>query len=139
MRLEKLRERLESIKDFYYDYLIYPIKDVYRGFSNILKYSRIIWNDRWYDQMFTYNLLIFKLKDNIKNWDKSHYIGKEFTKKRMIIIVKKLEEYEGTSFKISYDYSVKKKYSKKEHQELQKKLLQETWTRLGRNMCRFWD
>ena len=60
----------------------------------IWKYRNIIWKDRWYDYSYIIELLKFKLKDNIKNWDNAHYIGSDFTKKRMIVILKRIEEFD---------------------------------------------
>ena len=108
------------------------------GIKNLWNYKSVIWNDRWYDYSFIIKLLEFKLKDTIKNWDKAHYVGSDFTKLRMQINLNRIEEYQVNLENIQELYYLKK-IDKKEYIRLKDELLNKTWKSLGRNITRFWD
>ena len=115
--------------------ILYNIKN---GIKNLWTYKSIIWNDRWYDYSYIFKLLEFKLKDTIKNWDKAHYVGSEFTKLRMQIILNRIQEYQ-TNLENLQELYFTKKISKSEYIVLKEELLNKTWKTLGRNITRFWD
>lgn len=119
-------------------YILDPIYNIKNGVKNLWKFKFIIWNDRWYDYSYFIKLIKFKLQDNINNWHKSHYIGSEFTKKRMIIILKRIEEYE-TNLDNLHELYYTKKMTRDKYKKLKKKLINKTWGALGRNITRFWD
>lgn len=129
----------EDIKFWYNNLYIFDLwYNLKNGIKNFWKYKGVIWKDRWYDYSFIIELLKFKLKDNIKNWDKAHYVGSDFTKKRMIVLLKRIEEFDSNLENLQELY-YKKKISKKKYNELKKELLMLTWFSLGRNIQRFWD
>lgn len=113
----------------------YNIKN---AIKNYFKYRKVISNDRWYDYQFIFNLLEFKLKDNIKNWDKAHYVGSNFTKLRMQIILNRIEEYQ-TNLETLQELYYLKKISKEQYLFEKNKLLDKTWKTFGKNITRFWD
>ena len=92
MKWKDIKEDIEIWYNnlFIFDYF-YNIK---HGIKNFWKYKSVIWNDRWYDYQYIFSLLEFKLKDTIKNWDNAHYVGSEFTKKRMQVLLNRIEEYQ---------------------------------------------
>lgn len=137
------RKRFEDLKDdltywFWnlsiFDY-IYNIKN---GVKNFWNYKSVIWNDRWYDHSYIIAVLKFKLQQNIKQWDKAHYVGSEFTKGRMIICLQRIEEFD-TNLENLQELWYTKKITKDEFNKLKKELLMKTWYSLGRNIQRFWD
>lgn len=137
------RKRFEDLKDdltywFWnlsiFDY-IYNIKN---GVKNFWNYKSVIWNDRWYDHSYIIAVLKFKLQQNIKQWDKAHYVGSEFTKGRMIICLQRIEEFD-TNLENLQEMFYTKKITKDEFNKLKKELLMKTWYSLGRNIQRFWD
>lgn len=114
------------------------IRDIKVGISNFWKYRKIIWNDRWWDYDFTLKMIRFKLNDNIQNWDKSHYVGFEFTKKRMIVLLKRLDLFEEEIEELQYMY-FRMLISKDEYLKRKNIIIHKCWFSLGRNIRRFWD
>ncbi len=130
---------LEDIKYWYYNLFIFDVLyNIKNGIKNLWTYKSIIWNDRWYDYSYIFKLLEFKLKDTIKNWDKAHYVGSEFTKLRMQIILNRIQEYQ-TNLENLQELYFTKKISKSEYIILTEELLNKTWKVLGKNIIRFWD
>ena len=129
----------EDIKYWYHNLFIFDILyNIKNGIKNFWKYRKVIWNYRWYDYQPIFNILEFKLKDTIKNWDKAHYVGSHFTKLRMQINLNRIEEYRVNLENIQELYYLKK-IDKKEYIRLKDELLNKTWKSLGRNITRFWD
>lgn len=127
---------------YFYNYSIkHPILGVKIGMENFWKYKSIIYRDRWWDYSFTMQLLQFKLKDTIDNWTEknTHSVGAYFTRKRMIVLLKRLENFEDTLDNLQYDFIVNKKYTKEEYDEARKEVIMKTWLSLGNNIQRFWD
>jgi hypothetical protein len=56
------------------------------------------------------DMWIFKLEDMIKEWDNAHYVGSDFTKKRMIIIVRDLKLLRDDNFEDEYYEPVYEKW-----------------------------
>jgi hypothetical protein len=130
---------LDDIKYKYHNLFIFTLYyNIKNGIKNLWTYRKVIWNDRWYDYSFIFKLLEFKLNDTIKNWEGAHYIGSEFTKKRMHVLLNRLEEYETNLDNLQELYFTKK-IDKEEYLLLKEKLLNKTWKSLGKNITRFWD
>ena len=105
------------IKHFWYDFI--------DGIKNLFKYSKLVWRDRWWDYYFLEDWILFKLKDMEKHWgEKTHYVGDCFTKKRLQVLIKKLEEL--------------KKLDEEFDKDIMKKRA-EVYKLLGRNIGKFWD
>jgi len=108
---------LLRIKYFWYDFI--------DGIKNLFKYSKLVWRDRWWDYYFLEDWILFKLKDMEKHWGKkTHYVGDCFTKKRLQVLIKKLEEL--------------KKLDEEFDKDIMKKRA-EVYKLLGRNIGKFWD
>lgn len=133
-----IKDKLEDIQIWYTHTILYPYWDVIDGIRNYWTYRKIIYNDRWYDYSYILTLLEFKLQDTINQWDKSHYVGSNFTKLRMIIILNRLKEYDNDLNWLHEQY-----YSglitKQQYNLSKQQLLNKTWNCLGRNITRFWD
>lgn len=133
------KELKEDIKYRYHNLFIFDVLyDIKNGLKNFWNYRSIIWNDRWYDYSYIFKLLEFKLKDTINNWDRAHYVGSEFTQKRMQILLNRIQEYQ-TNLENLQELYYTKKISKEEYLKLKEKLLNKTWKSFGRNITRFWD
>ena len=115
-----------------------PLKRIKNGLKNYWIYRKIIWNDRWYDHSFFISLIDFKLQTLIDNWDYSNYVGSDFTKKRIIVIKKRISSYQDNLDELHTQY-FDKKISKSELKYNINKLNDKTWKELGRNLIRFWD
>ena len=130
---------IEDIKYWYYSLFIFDVfYNIKNGIKNLWIYKSIIWNDRWYDYSYIFKILEFKLEQNNKNWNKAHYVGSEFTKKRMIICLQRIQEY-NTNLENLQELLFTKKISKLEYLKQKDKLLNRTWKSFGRNIQRFWD
>ena len=130
---------IEDIKYWYSNLFLFDMfYNIKNGIKNLWTYKSVIWNDRWYDYSYIFKILEFKLEQNIKNWDKSHYVGSEFTKKRMIICLQRIQEY-NTNLENLQELLFTKKISKLEYLKQKDKLLNRTWKSFGRNIQRFWD
>ncbi len=135
----KLKILLEDITYWYNNLFLFNVfYNIKNGLKNLWTYKSVIWNDRWYDYDYIMKILLFKLKYNIENWDKAHYVGSEFTKKRMIVCYNRLEEY-NTNLENLQELLFTKKISKLEYLKQKDKLLNKTWKSFGRNIQRFWD
>ena len=135
----KWKDIKEDIEIWYNNLFIFDIfYNIKHGIKNLWKYKSVIWNDRWYDYQYIFSLLEFKLKDTIKNWDNAHYVGSEFTKKRMQILLNRIEEYTVNLENLEELYYTKK-ISKTEYNKRKDDLINKTWKSLGRNITRFWD
>lgn len=117
----------------------YAIKSFIYGIQNLWKWKSVAWNDRWFDHSFLITVIKFKLQDMINNWDNAHYIGSNFTKLRMIVILKRIEAFEDRLDDLLYLYVVHKKFTKEEYKRERRKIISKTWCVLGRNIERFWD
>ena len=141
MKLIKLKNKLNNIKlnigIWFTHNFKYPYLEFKSGIKNFWKYRKIIWDDRWYDYFFIIELYKFKLKDNIDNWDKSNYVGSNFTKKRMIILYNRLNSYLDNLEELQEQYYYKK-ITKSQYLYFKRKLISKTWNELGRNLSRFW-
>ena len=134
-----LKDIKEDIIYWYRNLFIFDILyNIKNGIKNFWNYKSVIWNDRWYDYSYIFKLLEFKLKDTIKNWDKAHYVGSEFTKKRMIVLLSRIEEYQ-TNLDNLHEMYYLKKIDKAEYRRLKEGLLNKTWKSLGKNITKFWD
>lgn len=136
---DKIKDKLEDIQIWYNHLFIFDIiYNIKYGIKNFWKYRKVIWNDRWYDYQYIFYILEFKLRDTIKNWGNAHYIGSEFTRKRMQVLLNRIEEYTVNLENLGELYYAKK-ISKTEYNKQKEELINKTWKALGRNITRFWD
>jgi hypothetical protein len=106
-----------SIKHFCYDFK--------EGIKNLIKYFKLIWKDRWWDYYYLEELILFKLKDMENKWgNETHYVGDKFTKKRLQVLIKKLEELKKMEEDLELDINKKR---------------EKVYKLLGKNLGRFWD
>ena len=135
----RFKNLTEDIRYWYNNLFIFTLYyNIKNGLRNLWTYKSVIWNDRWYDYSYIFNILEFKLEQNIKNWDKAHYVGSEFTKGRMIICLQRIREY-NTNLENLQELLFTKKISKHEYISQKDKLMNRTWKSFGRNIQRFWD
>lgn len=136
------RLALDDLKfeiEYFLDNKIYSVYyNIKNGIKNFWNYKSVIWNDRWYDHSYIIAVIKFKLQQNINQWDKAHYVGSNFTKKRMIVILNRLEEFE-TNLENIEDMYYNKNITKYEFIELKNKIINDTWFVLGKNIRKFWD
>ena len=105
----------------FFDDKIYNFKKFFR---NLKLYYPILKRDEWWDYSYFEELVIFKLKQLEKHWgDDTHYIGDNFTKKRIQVLLREWEKIEELD---------------EDLQDVDK--LKEEWFRkLGRLLPRLWD
>jgi hypothetical protein len=100
----------------------YAWYDVKYGCSALVQWAGTVWKWRWWD--FDYSLQVIKrdLELKYKYWDQSHYVGAEFTKKRIKVMLNQLDEY-------NEEYDPKK----------QREMLGRFLRMYARNLERLWD
>jgi len=105
----------------FFDDKIYNFKKFFR---NLKLYYPILKRDEWWDFSYFEELVIFKLKQLEKHWgNDTHYIGGNFTKKRIQVLLREWEKIEELD---------------EDLQDVDK--LKEEWFRkLGRLLPRLWD
>ncbi len=70
------------------------LKEFSRSLVSIISFWRVIWNWRWYDYSYTLDILERDLQLRLRYWGtKTHYIGDKFTRGRMLVLLKNLQEY----------------------------------------------
>jgi len=140
MKIKEIKEDIIfEIKYSYEKHIEEPYCSFIDGIKNFWTYRSLIWNDRWWDHYYLNRFIVRKLETMIDNWDDAHYVGSDFTKKRMIIIKDRIEKYDDIKHELEYDYIVRKKYTNEQYKDEIKKLNNKTWGEFGRNIRRFWD
>jgi len=128
--------------DHFYNYNIRsPIKNTITGFSNLWKWRKIIWNDRWWDYSFFLKIVLFKLKDIEEHWGKdTHYVNDLDEKETLQKLIKDLEWMldEEKENEIMDKVSDLTEGFKNYDQEY-KKISSRFFGRLDRHHRKFWD
>jgi len=110
-------------------YITSPIKNIIRGFENLIKYRSLIWNDRWWDYSFFLNMMLFKLKDMENRWGTdTHYVGDLEDKETLKKLIHDLEWMIDDDNELLPDYT-----------EQYKKRSRSFFGRLDRNHLKLWD
>lgn len=85
------------------------IKEVVIGIKNMVYFWRVIWNYRWWDYGFTYDILVKDLELRYEKWGThTHYVGDKFTKQRIEVVLSYYYQY-----KIAETWEDEIKYEKK--------------------------
>ncbi len=109
-------------------YIGAPIRSFTKGVHNLIKYRKLIWNDRWWDYSFFMEMILFKLKDTEEHWGKNtHYIGDQDDKDTLKKIVEDLE------------WLINADEFQEGYAEEYKKRSRSVFGRLDRNHRKFWD
>lgn len=144
---EKILDQFDDFKMFLKDIRL-AVLGFFIGMGNFWYYRELIYRDRWYDHDFLIKFITVKLKQMEENWHNCHYMGSDFTKKRMQIIRKGLETFEEEIDNMVYKKvtEIPQEYSDEERKEARKEIRKESrriedkvFSRLGRNIRRFWD
>ena len=65
---------------------------------NLWKFRKIVWNWRWYDFDFQIDMIVFQLQELEKvGGKKTHYVGDNFTAKRIKVVLKYYKEYKSAN------------------------------------------
>lgn len=144
---EKILDKIDDFKMFIDDIRV-AVLGFFIGIHNFWYYRKLIYRDRWYDHDFLIKFIIVKLKQMEENWHQSHYAGHKFTKCRMQIIRKSIENFEEDMDEMIHKKSMEipddatDKERKEIYREIRKecyKIEDKAFGRLGRNIRRFWD
>jgi hypothetical protein len=110
-------------------YISSPIRNFRTGINNLIKYRKLIWNDRWWDYSFFMRMLEFKLKDTEKHWGRdTHYVGDQDEKDTLKKLIEDLEWLNNNDLEFTKDYEAE-----------YKKRSRSFFGRLDRNHRKFWD
>lgn len=92
------------------------MKNLIAGLYNLHMFWKVVWNYRWYDHGFTYDIIVKDLEIREKQWGvNTHYLGDQFTKKRIQVVLRHYYRSRNTDdYKEEYEYERKflKAYSK---------------------------
>ena len=110
------KRKLENFK-FEIDYwwnnsIMYPIRKFRKGISNLWKWRKIIWEDRWWDYYYLLEILRFKLKDMEEHWGRdTHYVEDYKEKDILKELIADLEWMlnEDNEFEDGYEEEYKKR------------------------------
>jgi len=70
------------------------VKEIWRSLVSIARFWKVMWRWRWYDYSYTVDFIEQDLRMRLKHWGKdTHYIGDKFTRGRILILLKNLDEY----------------------------------------------
>ena len=109
--------------------ILYPIRSFKKGISNLWKWRKIIWKDRWWDYYYLLELLRFKLQDMENHWGKdTHYVNDYDEKKILQDMIEDLE------WMLNDENELKDGY-----QEEYKKRSKRFFGRLDRHHKKLWD
>jgi hypothetical protein len=68
--------------DYYWNsWITQPWRTFNKGISNLWKWRKIIWNDRWWDYDFLHTIILFKLKDMESHWGVDTHYVKDYVEK----------------------------------------------------------
>ena len=85
---------VEAVTDWYHYYIVMPIKNVYRGISNLRRYHSVIYKHRWWDYYFMLEVIDKMLEEREQRWGSStHYVGDKFTLGRIKVLRRMYKEY----------------------------------------------
>jgi hypothetical protein len=134
-----------EVKYFIDNRIWYPWRSFRNGCSNLIKYRKIIWHDRWWDYYFLLNIILFKLKDMEKHWGTdTHYVNDTDEKEILQKLIKDLEwmlnENHADDFakdETGEALEIKEQY--KRYDDAYKKISKSFFGRLDRNHRKLWD
>ena len=75
-----------------YDFFRY---DLPQGIATVAYFFPVIWRFRRWDYGFQLAVIKRMLQNCDKHWDKSHYVGMEFTHGRIKVLLRMLDRYES--------------------------------------------
>lgn len=102
----KLTLILNYVKYHLIDDIRYLPNNISTGISNIIKYFKIVWNDRDYDYTYIFNILRFKLEKQAKYInDKNRFISSRRNAELMLLTSRLIELIKGDVYDTEYmDY-----------------------------------
>jgi len=109
--------------------IIYPTRSFKKGISNLWKWRKIIWKDRWWDYYYLLEMLRFKLRDMEEHWGRdTHYVNDYKEKDVLKDLIADLEWMldDDNEFKDGYNEEYKKRSKR-------------FFSRLDRHHRKFWD
>lgn len=99
------------------------MRSILIGIRNLVDWFSVIWKYRWWDYGFTLAVIRRDLELKYKEWGvNTHYVGDEFTKKRIAVLIRLLDKYDKSCGMVD-EYNLLKKFMKM----------------YSRNIARLWD
>lgn len=98
------------------------MKELWRSLVSVVRFWKVTSRWRWWDYGFSLDLLVRDLTLKEREWGKStHYVGDQFTKKRLQVLLRMYERYLEAG---PFDEAM---------------LLRKFLRTYARNLPRFWD
>ena len=101
---------------------MWKIRSLLTSVGNLWRFAKVIWRFRWYDYSYQEAVIDKMLAICEDNWDSSHYVGANFTKKRIQVVRRYYANYMKTD-NIEIEYEMQRKFHKA----------------YGRLLVRLWD
>lgn len=84
VKVSKLEYLMLNLVEWLLEHVYYPIRSVYWGICNIIKWAPLIYNDRDWDQYYLLKMLEFKFKNMAEcQLESANHIGYERTAKEL--------------------------------------------------------
>lgn len=64
------------------------LKELGRSLRNVVQLLGVVWKWRWYDYGYSLGVLVKMLEMQVAKWNEAHYVGSEFTKGRMLVLLR---------------------------------------------------
>ncbi len=85
------------------------LKEFGKSLVNVVKFWNVVWNYRWWDYNFTLDLIVRDLVIREHMWGiRTHYVGDQFTKKRIQVLLRMHERYINSTSIYEEDTLLKK-------------------------------
>ena len=86
---------VEAVTEWWRYGVVMPVRNVYRGISNLRRYYSVVYKHRWWDYYFMLEMIDKMLEEREQQWATStHYVGDKFTLGRIKVLRRMYKQYQ---------------------------------------------